>query len=219
MSPDASPDIRSDSPESINRRSSEHAGPRSVEAGPSSPRSNRQLKPITSRASEEENVRVEQAIYAQRRKTSLLPGIHLHHPGQTHEDKRRKRGDSIGSGSHDETTDGSPEFIRRESIEGGDVGSEVNDSSNHPETDEEGEQEVELPPIPRREKIAMWKDSNIEGEEPERWTGFDEEADPNREYVWERECFGHLRCTVADHDRSIRESKRVRLSLREFSMD
>lgn len=218
MSPDASLDIRSDSPEPISRRSSEHAAPRSVEAGPSSPRSNRQLKPITSRASEEENVRVEQAINAQRRKTSLLPGIHLHHPGQMHKNKEKKRKDSIGSGSYDGTTNGSPEVIRRESIEGGDVGSEVNDSSNHPETDEEGEAEVELPPIPRREKIAMWKDSNIEGEDPERWTGFDEEADPNREYVWEREYFGHLRNTLADHDRSIRESKRVCLSS-QFSID
>jgi hypothetical protein len=175
MSAETPPAIRSESPELINRRSSEHAGPRSVEAGPSSPspRLNR-LHLTTSRASETDNALVEKAINAQRRKSSLLPGIHLHHPGQTHKNKEGKRKDSIGSGSYDGTINGSPEVIRRNSMENRDRG-------------HEGGEEEALPPIPIREKIVMWKDSNIVGEDPVRWTGFDEEPDPNLEYVWERE--------------------------------
>jgi hypothetical protein len=187
MPAETSPAMRSDSPEPIVRRSSEHAEPRSVEAGPSSPRSNRPLNLTTSRASETDNALVEKAINAQRRKTSLVPGIHLHHPGQTHRNKEGKRKDSIGSGSYDGTVNGSPEVIGRDSTKGRDRGHGVTGVLDHGGTDEGGEQEEALPPIPLREKIVMWKDSNIVGEDPVRWTGFDEEPDPNLEYVWERE--------------------------------
>jgi hypothetical protein len=183
---------RSESPETIpDRHGSDHVHfgfPQSAEpeAGPSSPRSptHRTLELTTSRESESDNALLEQAIHDKRRKSSLLPGVHLHFP-------HRKRKDSTASDSHDGVHE-SPEALSVPG--GGKIGPSVPDISDHMETDEGRALEEELAVLlkeaeearePGKKEIALLYSEKGKGKESQTWNGFADEVDPTGEYVWE----------------------------------
>lgn len=161
------------------------------EAGPSSPRSHRPLVPTTSRDSEAEHAALEHAINAKRRKSSLLPGVHIHYP-------HRKRRDSATSDSHDgHGIHESPEAMAN-AIEGRSDGVVVPDIADHTETDEGRALEEELAVLlkeaedarePGKQEITLLYGAKGKGKEPEVWKGFPEEEDPTGEYVWECESY------------------------------
>lgn len=154
------------------------------EAGISSPPSHRPLELTTSRDSDADNTLLEQAINAKRRKSSLLPGVHLHYP-------HRKRRDSAGSESHD-VIHGSPEAL---SVPGGGMsGPTVPDIADHRETDEGRALEEELAVLLKEAEDARESDGKEitllhggkgKGKDPEVWKGFPDMDDPTGEYVWE----------------------------------
>ena len=191
----SSPAARSESPEPIaEQHSSDHVHfglPQTTEpeAGPSSPRAHRPLHPTTSRESDADNTLIDQAINAKRRKSSLLPGMHVHYP-------HRKRKDSAGSDSHDGGVHASPEVL---SVPGGGMtGPTVSDIEDHSETDEGRALEEELAVLLKeaeearelgKKEITLLYGSKGKGKDPEIWKGFPDMEDPTGEYVWECTCF------------------------------
>jgi len=196
----ASPAMRSESPESMQDRHNPdhvHFGlPQTTEpeseAGPSSPRSHRRLELTTSRNSDADNIALENAINAKRRKSSLLPGIQLHYP-------HRKRRGSAASSNDGHGIHESPETMAH-NIQGRDDGVTVPDITDHDETDEGRAVQEELDNLleeaensrePGKKEITLLLGaaSNGKGKEPEVWKGFAEEEDPTGEYVWECKLF------------------------------
>lgn len=183
--------VRSDSPETIpGPHGSDHVHfgyPQSTEpeAGPSSPRSPTQpLVLTTSRDTDADNTLLDQAINAKRRKSSLLPGIHLHYP-------QRKRKDSAGSDSHEGIHE-SPEALSVPG--GGKTGPTVPDITDHTETDEGRALEEELAVLLKeaeeargldKKEISLLYGAKGKGNDPEVWKGFPDMEDPTGEYVWE----------------------------------